>query len=596
MKTFIVALVFVAVLVAPLLGADDPTRQDESKVGFSHQPKTTLGTPQATLSNINRISAWYNSNGEQERDPATGNSGVTFPRGTATAIYSTGLLWGGVFNDGRTPALRVNGQSYNNGTKPGRILGIRTGIAEDPAAPDVRIWRIRRDYATANLAQDAAEVYRVAIGSVTQAMIDSVRSQYARDWIEWPWQKGAPFYDVNNNGVKDSGEDPGLAGADQVLWYVCNDIGVSQPWACPESGIEEQTTIWAYNRTVGALADVIFKRFRVFYKGIASTPANARIDSMYLCQWSDPDIGAYSDDFAGCDSSRGLGYSYNANAIDVMYAQFGLPPLAVGYDFLQGPIVFTGNPSDTAIFNFRKIAGAKNRPLTTFIYFAAGGPYFYPPFSYSGAIQWYQMLRGFPPTPQGPPDPPRHINPATGQPTSFWLSGDPVAGTGWRDGTLNAPGDRQIVLSSGPFSLAVGDSQEIVVALVAGLGGSNINSITVLRSNVTFAQTFHDSLSGLLTSVDGDLPELPGLFLLHPNYPNPFNPSTRISYQIPRASFVILKVYDVLGREVATLVNQELNPGIYEVSWNAVGFPSGVYFCRLAAGDYVETRKLVLLK
>jgi hypothetical protein len=481
-----------------------------------------------------------------------------------------------------------------NGTVPGKILGIRTGIPEDPSAADVRIWRIRSDYATADLTQDAREYF--SVGSPAQWQIDSLRRQYQRDWEQWPWQKGAPFYDVNGNGVKDPGEDPGLAGADQVLWYVCNDILPTQPWSCPASGIEEQTTIWSYNRTVGALADVIFKRFRIFYKGIASTPANAHIDSMYLCQWSDPDLGSATDDFAGCDSARSLGYCYNANPIDAQYQQFGLPPPAAGYDFLQGPIVYTGNPSDTAIFNFRKIAGAKNKPLTTFIYFAAGGLYSEPPFIYTGAVQWYQMLRGLPPTPTGPPDPPRFIDPVTGQPTSFWLSGDPLIGTGWRDGTLDPAGDRRIVMSSGPFSLAVGDSQEIVVALVAGLGTSNLNSITVLRANDMIAQAFYDSLNGIMTDVKNDFLQVPCQFGLRQNYPNPFNPSTKIGFRLQASGLTSLRVHDLLGREVATLVNELKTPGEYEVTWDASCFPSGVYFYRLTSGSFVETRKLVVLR
>ncbi len=453
--------------------------REQNKKPRGAMPANVTGVPMATLSNINNISAWYNANGEQERIPGSGNSGLTFPRGTATAIYSAGLIWGGKFNDGRTPITRTNGQSYQNGTKPGAILGIRTGIAEDPNAPDVRIWRIRRDYATADLRLDAAEFFGIPPGIVTQAHIDSVRNQYARDWVEWPWWKGAPFYDMNLNGVKEPGEDPGIASADQVLWYVCNDIGVAQPWACPESGIEEQVTIWGYDRA-DALDNVIFKRFRLFYKGIAATPDSARIDSLYLCQRTNPDLGSFWDDFVGCDSAISLGYVYNGHPVDNVYATYGLNPPAVGYDIIQGPIVPTGNLSDTAVFDFRKIAGARNLPLTSFIYFASGGLYSDPPFNYTGALEWNQMLRGYPPRPPGAP---RFINPVTGQPTSYWLSGDPVAGTGWVDGIMEAPGDRRMLMPSGPFTLAVGDSQEIVVAAIGGLGTSNLNSITVLKNH-----------------------------------------------------------------------------------------------------------------
>ncbi|MEW5842341.1 MAG: T9SS type A sorting domain-containing protein [Bacteroidota bacterium] len=90
-------------------------------------------------------------------------------------------------------------------------------------------------------------------------------------------------------------------------------------------------------------------------------------------------------------------------------------------------------------------------------------------------------------------------------------------------------------------------------------------------------------------------------FFLNQNYPNPFNPSTTISYQLSAFGHVTLKVYDVLGREVATLVNEEKSRGSYEVTFNVEtrrgeSLPSGVYFYRLQAGSYSETKKMILLK
>jgi hypothetical protein len=89
---------------------------------------------------------------------------------------------------------------------------------------------------------------------------------------------------------------------------------------------------------------------------------------------------------------------------------------------------------------------------------------------------------------------------------------------------------------------------------------------------------------------------LPKVFALEQNYPNPFNPSTVMSYQLPVASNVSLKVYDVLGREVATLVNGRQEAGRYSVSFNAASFASGVYFYRLQAGNFVQTKKMMLVK
>jgi hypothetical protein len=88
----------------------------------------------------------------------------------------------------------------------------------------------------------------------------------------------------------------------------------------------------------------------------------------------------------------------------------------------------------------------------------------------------------------------------------------------------------------------------------------------------------------------------PNYFALDQNYPNPFNPSTTISYSVPETEFVTLKVYDVLGNEIASLVNEEKPAGKYEVDFNGAELSSGIYFYRLQAGSFIETKKMVLMK
>jgi hypothetical protein len=91
-------------------------------------------------------------------------------------------------------------------------------------------------------------------------------------------------------------------------------------------------------------------------------------------------------------------------------------------------------------------------------------------------------------------------------------------------------------------------------------------------------------------------PAVPEGFALSQNYPNPFNPSTTISFDIPSGGHVTLKVYDLLGRDVATLVDRQMSPGSYEATFDAAGLPSGMYICRIVSGSYVGTRKMNLLK
>jgi photosystem II stability/assembly factor-like uncharacterized protein len=108
---------------------------------------------------------------------------------------------------------------------------------------------------------------------------------------------------------------------------------------------------------------------------------------------------------------------------------------------------------------------------------------------------------------------------------------------------------------------------------------------------------------GLYTSISKN-ENYTNAFSLSQNYPNPFNPSTKIKFQIPLSplsergvgGFVTLKIYDILGREVATLVNQQLKPGTYEVEWDGTNYPSGVYFYKLTSGDFSSSKKMVLVK
>ena len=85
-------------------------------------------------------------------------------------------------------------------------------------------------------------------------------------------------------------------------------------------------------------------------------------------------------------------------------------------------------------------------------------------------------------------------------------------------------------------------------------------------------------------------------FVLFQNYPNPFNPSTNIQYQISSLSQVSLKIYDVLGNEVATLANEEKTAGSYEVEFNTLDLSSGIYLYKLQVGSFVETKKMMLMK
>jgi endo-1,4-beta-xylanase len=116
----------------------------------------------------------------------------------------------------------------------------------------------------------------------------------------------------------------------------------------------------------------------------------------------------------------------------------------------------------------------------------------------------------------------------------------------------------------------------------------------------TFGASDYSTTAGFVTgdliSAIGDIEVVPAQFALCQNYPNPFNPSTSFEFRVSSFGFVTLKVFDVLGREIATLVNELRSPGTYSVRWDASSFTSGVYFYRLQAGAFVETKQMVLMK
>jgi len=137
-------------------------------------------------------------------------------------------------------------------------------------------------------------------------------------------------------------------------------------------------------------------------------------------------------------------------------------------------------------------------------------------------------------------------------------------------------------------------------AVNTGLTNTEIRALAVSGTNL-FAGTFgrgvwRRPLSEMVTTVQRFPDEVPAGFSLNQNYPNPFNPTTTISFSLSSTSFVSLKIFDVLGREVSTLFSEELPAGWYSRQWKAAGLPSGVYFYLMQAGSFTETKKLILLR
>ncbi len=551
--------------------------------------------------NINNISTWIKNDGTT--DFYLTDSGFEFPKGSGKhAVFLSGLLWGAKVND----TVKVGGTYYSTGLQPGRILG--DGSAENKDADNVRIYRVMPDYKTSSLDSEINQY---------EGTYEEVYARYEKDWNEWPGNLGAPFEDVNQNGIYEPSIDiPGIKSADQTLWFVANDLNKSYTENLAGSkpiGVELQVTVWGYNDS-DYKDNIVFKKYRLINK------SNYQLKDMYFNFYSDVDIGDAGDDLCGSDASLNLGYVYNGDDDDFDY---GSAPPALGSLVLQGPII-DGLTDDKAIFNGQLIPGKDNLPMTAFFHFYCGGPNFFCPQlgEYEdGTLSWYNYFQGI----EGLTDHPFMIPDQFGGGTTMYtLNGDPVTGTGWIDGIERNMGDRYINLTSGPFTMNPNDVQEIVIAQIVGDGNNRLESITILRDYATSLINDYENYLYESTYITGiEDVELPTDFILHQNYPNPFNPTTTIEYTIhtptfgfpsregnTRGVFTTLKVYDILGREITTLVSEYQQPGNYSVEFNVETFhgtslPSGVYFYTLRVWDsspdksgseFAETKKMVLIK
>ncbi len=436
-----------------------------------------------------------------------------FPKNTANLIYAQGIIWAGFLKQAETGEKidsipRVGGIYYDHSIQPGWIQN--NGLPVDINDVRVKIYFIRKDWRSLSgkeLQQEAAYYFDTDTTAVTSQMMLDLNDALAENWKNWPVDLGAPYNDVNGNGVYDpvldangypdatKGDYPGVANADQVVWLVANDAIDQEYWGSPRIGLELQMTLWAYKGHFNFLSKTVFVRYRLINK------SPYLIDSMYVGIFSDPDIGYYADDFVGCDTTRNLWFAYNAQRIDKEFERFALVPPALGYTFLAGPVVRSDDPDAEAWSDFKTKKGFRNLGLSSFTNLTNecyGGSYC--------SIAWYNYLRGYQATGTlKHPSPQFYASgPYAGKPTRFPLSGDPVSDPNGQYGDVDGagnnmgPSDRRMSGNTGPFTLKPGESQEILLAISGGMGPDNRKAITDLRD-------ISDLLSGLVKKNFGTL-------------------------------------------------------------------------------------------
>src|SRR5712671_709220 len=386
---------------------------------------------------VNNLDMVVTNHGSLAYDLVSGNAGLIYPRGTLkTAVFAAGLWVGAKVG----PDIRVAIGEYSQEYVPGPMAG---GTFQSDQ-PDFKNFRFDRS------------------STLTGSDLAAYTAQ------------GGPLDSLGN---------PQLLG-DATIWSVFNDADpgshTNRAGSTAPLGIEVQQSVFAYNRS-GALGNIIFVKWRFINKG-----ANT-LDSTYVSVWSDPDLGGFTDDLVGCDTTLSLGYCYNATNNDGIY---GSAPPAVGYDFFKGPVV-----------------GVTTLGMTSFNKYVNGT-------DPTSPAETYSYMKGL-----NKDGTPIHILNDNLQPiTRFQVSGlDPSApstSTNWLDSN---PGDRRLQLSSGPFTMAPGDTQEVVTAIIIGQGTDRIASVADMKDKDSKAQQVFD--------LNFDIPSPPPSPVV---YVQPFDKSIRL--------------------------------------------------------------------
>lgn len=438
-KVFMV--ICVVLLLAITAGAAPPQRANNN---YKDTPTFNLTVDNDTYINANNILMFITNHGNFARDLSGvfgHDYGTFFPYNTieelesgaldASVNYASGLWIGAI--DSATGTSRIAIAEYSDEYVPGPMVG---GTFQTDR-PEFRVYKLYSDSLAGNPNQD---------------------------YLDWPVSQGAPTV----GGV------PDMIG-DQMLWAVYNDADIDQhdndAGKTAPLGIEIKQTTFAFDRT-DPLGNVIFIRFQAFNKG-----SNV-LDSCYFSLWADGDLGQFTNDLVGCDTVLSMGFIYNGENRDNQFPDpnsgTGAIP-AMGYDFFQGPLVYTGDLNDEAKMWGTTFPGYVNMGMSSFNKYINGT-------DPDDNTQTYNYMRGLN----------RDGSPYTyeGVVTTYFVSGDPVKGSGDLD---FAPADRRFMMSTGPIKFRPGDSTEILAAMVVGQGVDRKTSISVMKYYDEFAQDAYEN-------------------------------------------------------------------------------------------------------
>lgn len=429
---------------------------------------------------VNNINAIFRSDGYFNYDKITFTSGVAgmvWPVSAPqrlTAIFTTGIFVGAKVNGD----LRLAASMYNTHFSPGNIPVVGS-VPGSSVCSDPRLKAYQVNLVDPSLVNGGSRD-KNAGGRNFVINYDS--------WASWPVDLGAPYVEVNGiPGYQPEfdGDRPGIGNSsakpDEIIWCVFMDYTnctnnqhaseLSLPGGTIPMGVEIQQTSFAFLSP--GLTNMYFVKWKVINK------SNDTWDSTFTAIACDPDLGNSGDDAAGCDSTQDIAFCYNFDNDDPDY---GAAPPAVGFKYLQSPIVYTGDPGDTAKLPYGNLIGYKSIGLSLFTtFFNGGNECTGDPDQAVNAYNWMKYGEGC-----GNP----LINWTTGGPSKYKWNGNACTKQGWYD---SAQSDIRFLQVSGPFTMNSLDTQIICVGAFIERSSNNNQSVCALLDAGSRVQKFYNS-------------------------------------------------------------------------------------------------------
>ncbi len=489
------------------------------------------------------------------------------PKGVRSNAIFVGSLWiGGKINGRiRSAASRYGPWEYWAGPLDAE------GNPPDDCKPYDKVWEIKPQDVTAFL--ETGEI--------------------SNNLKNWPWHLGAPVLDGDGNPDNYNlagGDQPQLFG-DQHLWWIMNDRGNTHEATDSEPlGIEVRVSAHTYHNPNDILSYNTFYRYRITNRN------SAPIEDAYFGMYVDPDLGNFDDDYIGSDSLLHLGYVYNSDNDDEGGEGYGIAPPATGFTILRSPLAkpdgrdndydgLIDEPDEEVGMSSFACIWKESAPQRNIGYYNCLQGLR----SYGDPI--YAGWNGYP-------------SDDFKKTTKYVYSGDPTTGAFWSEFNLEGmgshfpPSDRRMMLSAGPFDILPDSTQEVDLAVVWSRGHDFLDSVVELKKDTRVLLAARNVLwqSRRVQKVEEVTIEPNYVLGFNQNFPNPFSQSTTLRYSLPQSMDVRLAIYDILGREVAVLVDTRQEAGIHTAAFDAGNLPAGIYLARIELDFLRFTKRMVLIR